>query len=271
MATVLDATQDAEVLLALFRSEERDRIRLVQDVQRNGYLAVKAVLEYSLAVVILILAAPVILLCAVLVRLTSRGPAFYSQTRLGLGGRPYRIYKLRTMYHQCELLSGPQWSQSGDPRVTPLGRFLRSTHLDELPQLWNILRGEMGLIGPRPERPEFIPALAKAIPLYEMRMLVRPGVTGLAQVQVPADSDLESVRVKVAHDLFYIQNASLWMDLRILAATLFKVFGVSFSSLRQRFRMPAPGVIEDTYQELQSDIAPAPEQPEVRPALISAQ
>jgi lipopolysaccharide/colanic/teichoic acid biosynthesis glycosyltransferase len=251
------------------RPEDRDSIRLVRDVQQNGYLTVKAVVEYALSVVLLILAAPVIAVCAVLVRLTSRGPAFYSQTRLGLGGRPYRIYKLRTMYHQCELLSGPRWSQSGDTRVTPLGRLLRSTHLDELPQLWNILRGEMSLIGPRPERPEFIPALAKAIPLYELRMLVRPGVTGLAQVQLPPDSDLDSVRTKLAHDLFYIQRAGLWMDLRILAATLFKVFGASFGFLRKGFRMPELGVVEDKYQELQG--GPSSRQAEVRPALISAQ
>src|SRR5262249_6782677 len=160
-----------------------------------------------------LLVAPVILLCAVLVRLTSRGPAFYSQVRLGRGGRPYRIYKIRTMYHQCELKSGARWSQAGDPRVTPVGRFLGSTHLDELPQLWNVLKGDMALVGPRPERPEFIPALARAIPLYELRLLVRPGVTGLAQIQLPPDTDVQSVRAKVAHDLYYVRHMSLWVDL----------------------------------------------------------
>jgi lipopolysaccharide/colanic/teichoic acid biosynthesis glycosyltransferase len=267
MSTSLDTPQDTAVLLALPRSEEGDRIRLVQDLHQNGYTAIKLVLEYALAALLLVLLGPVILICAALVRLTSRGPAFYSQVRLGLCGRPYRIFKLRTMYHQCELLSGPKWSQSGDPRVTPFGRFLRVTHLDELPQLWNILRGEMGLIGPRPERPEFVPALAKAIPLYEMRMLIRPGVTGLAQVQLPADSGLDSVRTKVAHDLFYIQHASPSMDLRILGATLFKVFGASFGFLRKGFWMPTVGAIEEKYLKLQN----GGPQSEAHPQLAGAQ
>jgi lipopolysaccharide/colanic/teichoic acid biosynthesis glycosyltransferase len=129
------------------------------------YLPSKAAVEISLALALLLAAGPVMLLAAVLVRLTSRGPAFYSQTRLGRHGQPYTIYKLRTMYHECEKHSGPRWSPVGDTRITPLGRFLRRTHIDELPQLWNVLRRDMSLIGPRPERPEFIPRLAAAIPL----------------------------------------------------------------------------------------------------------
>jgi lipopolysaccharide/colanic/teichoic acid biosynthesis glycosyltransferase len=268
MATVLAASQDTGVLPALPGSEEKERLQLLRHLQQNRYIRVKMALEFCAAAVLLVLTSPLVLLCALLVKLTSRGPAFYSQTRVGLRGRPYLIYKLRTMYHQCELHSGPQWSQKGDPRVTPLGRFLRRTHLDELPQLWNVLKGEMGLVGPRPERPEFIPALARAIPLYEARVLVRPGVTGLAQVQLPADSDLESVRAKLAHDLYYVRNVSPWMDLRILGATFFKVFGAPFGLLHKGFQMPALLAVEGYYEELQKSVVPA--QAEVRPGLLSA-
>jgi len=214
---------------------------------------VKFALEYCLAAALLILAGPVVLLCALLVRLTSRGPAFYSQVRIGRGGRPFRIYKLRTMYHECELRSGPQWSVKGDPRVTPLGRFLRRSHLDELPQLWNILKGDMSLVGPRPERPEFVPKLAEAIPLYELRLLVRPGVTGLAQVQLPPDTDLASVRLKLSYDLFYACHLSLWGDLRILAATACKVFGAPFSFIRVSLGFPLHCEVERHYGKLQRD------------------
>lgn len=236
-------------------SREGEVLLLVDNFRHNRYVRVKVILEFCLAAVLLLACSPIILLCALLVKLTSRGPAFYSQIRLGRNGRPFWIYKLRSMYHLCEQHSGPCWSQHGDPRVTPLGRFLRASHLDELPQLWNVLRGEMGLIGPRPERPEFLPSLRQAIPLYEMRMLIRPGVTGLAQVQLPADIDLQSVRVKVAHDLYYVRQVSFWMDLRILLATLFKVCGASFSFLSKGFLMPRLIEVEQHYEEIRQAAA----------------
>jgi len=262
MATLLGPAQQEPALVALPALGEQEAV-LVPEGPRHLYLTLKLMLDLLLAAVLLVLTAPVLVLCAVLVRLTSRGPAFYSQVRLGLGGRPYRIYKLRTMYHRCELHSGAVWSQKGDPRVTPLGRFLRKTHLDELPQLWNILKGDMSLIGPRPERPEFIPSLAKAVPLYAYRMTVRPGVTGLAQVQLPADSDLAGVRAKVAHDLYYIEHAGAGMDLRILAGTALKVFGASFAWIRRCFRLPGPGAVEQHYQKMQSTAASAREAAEL--------
>jgi lipopolysaccharide/colanic/teichoic acid biosynthesis glycosyltransferase len=209
----------------------------------------KDALELGAALVMLVLAAPVILVLAALVKLTSPGPAFYSQTRLGRNGRPYEIYKLRTMSDGAERMSGPLWSAPGDPRVTWLGRFLRRSHLDELPQLWNVLKGDMSLVGPRPERPEFVAPLRKAIPYYADRMLVRPGVTGLAQIQLPADTNQESVRRKVAYDLFYLQNVSLWLDIRILFLTAFYAAG---SQIRWPFRllgMPGPEVIEGAYRD----------------------
>src|SRR5262249_45817197 len=159
-----------------------------------GYLPIKAVAEWAAAAALLLITAPLILVSALLVRLTSRGPAFYSQVRVGKDGRLFTIHKLRTMTHECEKTSGPCWSTGRDPRVTRLGRVLRRTHVDELPQLWNVLRGDMALIGPRPERPEIIPHLEINIPHYCDRLLVRPGISGLAQLQLPPDTDLASVK-----------------------------------------------------------------------------
>jgi lipopolysaccharide/colanic/teichoic acid biosynthesis glycosyltransferase len=250
MSMTLDASLQNDLRLPLSELEDGVHLPLFQQAPGNGYLAFKYALDFCLAALLLIVTAPVLLLSALLVKLTSRGPVIYSQVRLGRHGCPYRIYKLRSMCHLCEDNSGPQWSKKGDPRITPLGRFLRRTHVDELPQLWNILRGEMSLVGPRPERPEFIPTLAKAVPLYTMRMMVRPGVTGLAQVQLPADTDMDSVRAKVAYDLHYVRQASLWLDIRIIVATLFKVCGVSFELLRKAFLLPSRTVVASHSQGL---------------------
>src|SRR5262249_47367345 len=151
-------------------------------------------LDFVAALLLAIPAAPVVALIALVVKLTSRGPAFYTQPRVGQNGRLFWIIKVRTMVDKCESLTGPRWSMPGDPRVTRVGWFLRVTHLDELPQLLNVLCGHMSLIGPRPERPEFVPELERELPAYRQRLLVRPGVTGLAQVQQGSDTDLDSVR-----------------------------------------------------------------------------
>jgi lipopolysaccharide/colanic/teichoic acid biosynthesis glycosyltransferase len=207
-----------------------------------------------------------VLLAALAVKLNSRGPVFYSQVRLGRGGQPYRIYKIRTMYHECESKSGARWSTAGDPRVTAVGAFLRRTHIDELPQLWNVLRLEMSLVGPRPERPEFVPKLAQAIPGYRERLLVRPGVTGLAQVQLAADSDLSSVRRKLAFDLYYIQNASLSLDLRLILATGCQTIGLPFSLTRKLFLVPSGEQIEHAYEKAVVTCGVVPElQPDIQP------
>jgi lipopolysaccharide/colanic/teichoic acid biosynthesis glycosyltransferase len=187
------------------------------------YQGGKRVADLAGALALAVLAAPVLCLAAALVKLTSRGPAFYSQTRVGRGGRPFTIYKIRSMVHDCEKGTGARWSGKGDPRVTPVGRFLRRTHLDELPQLWNILRGEMSLVGPRPERPEFVPQLEAAIAHYRDRLLVRPGVTGLAQVHLGPDADLAGVERKLMFDLYYIKTMGWWSDARILLATALHV------------------------------------------------
>jgi lipopolysaccharide/colanic/teichoic acid biosynthesis glycosyltransferase len=188
---------------------------------RSG--AVRMMAESGLALALLLLASPLILLLAVLVRLTSPGPSFYRQVRRGLTGRPFWIIKLRTMTHQCEAGTGARWSTPGDPRVTRFGRFLRDSHFDELPQLWNVVRGEMALIGPRPERPELTPHLERDIPHYLERERVRPGMTGLSQVTLPADVEIADVQAKVECDLRYIRDRSLRLDLVILAMTALKV------------------------------------------------
>lgn len=202
------------------------------------YVSCKMAAEWVAALALLILATPLILLAACLVKLTSRGPVFYNQTRVGRRGRVFTIHKIRTMWHNCESQSGPRWSTHGDPRITPVGRLLRRTHVDELPQLWNVLRAEMSLVGPRPERPEFTRTLEKEIPHYRDRLLVRPGITGLAQVQLYADSDLDSVRRKLTYDLYYVQRLGLLLDLRILVCTVLKVFGVPFHVLQKLLFVP---------------------------------
>jgi lipopolysaccharide/colanic/teichoic acid biosynthesis glycosyltransferase len=193
---------------------------------------------------------PIVLFAALLVKLTSRGPAFYSQTRVGKNGKLFTILKLRTMIDNCESLTGPRWSMPGDPRITPIGWFLRKSHLDELPQLLNVLRGEMSLIGPRPERPEFVPNLERSFSSYRQRLNVKPGVTGLAQVQLPPDTDLESVRRKLAHDLYYIRHLTPWLDLRLLVCTGFYALGIPFWVLSRVLRVPASCDVERNVRDL---------------------
>jgi lipopolysaccharide/colanic/teichoic acid biosynthesis glycosyltransferase len=222
----------------------------------DWYRSCKRVADRGAALVLLVLGSPVILLACALVKLTSRGPAFYSQTRVGLNGRPFMIYKIRSMYHNCERLTGPRWAARGDRRVTPVGRVLRRLHLDELPQLWNVVRGEMCLVGPRPERPEFLPQLEQALPRYRDRLAVPPGLTGLAQVLLPADSDLSSVRRKLAYDLYYVQRLGPWLDLRVVLATVLYLAGLPRHLVRKVLRIPPGDVIERAYQRRAEEAAP---------------
>lgn len=186
----------------------------------------KAWLDYSLAILIAIPSFFIVAIASFIIRATSRGPALYSQTRLGRFGRPFTIYKLRTMRHNCERDGGPKWSNRGDPRVTWLGSILRKTHIDELPQLINVFRGEMSLIGPRPERPEIVTALRGSISGYDRRLAVLPGVTGFAQVHLPPDETTDCVRRKLVFDRYYVRYASFGLDLKILMLTLCKVMGL---------------------------------------------
>jgi lipopolysaccharide/colanic/teichoic acid biosynthesis glycosyltransferase len=211
---------------------------------------VKHRLDFALALFGLAATAPVIGLAWALVKLTSRGPGFYSQERVGRFGRVFTIYKIRTMFHDCEADTGPKWSEPGDPRITPVGAVLRAAHLDELPQLWNILKGEMSLIGPRPERPEIAAKLQGVVPNYDRRLAVRPGISGYAQVYLPADTSVASVQSKIRLDLFYISNLSLWLDAKIIARTCFKICGlVALSDLiaartRRVSRVGVPAAVE---------------------------
>jgi lipopolysaccharide/colanic/teichoic acid biosynthesis glycosyltransferase len=243
-------------ILKLRRERQSPSRASVQPIAHRWYPPAKVVLDFLLAALLALPALPVLLLAALAVKLTSRGPAFYTQTRLGRGGRLFTIYKVRTMIHNCESLTGPRWSMPGDPRVTRIGWFLRASHLDELPQLLNVLRGEMSLIGPRPERPEFLAELEGAFAAYRQRLAVRPGVTGLAQVQLPPDTDLGSVRRKLAHDLYYIRHLSPGLDLRLLTCTACYALGVPFSVLSKLLRVPASAEVERAVQDVLADAAP---------------
>jgi lipopolysaccharide/colanic/teichoic acid biosynthesis glycosyltransferase len=184
----------------------------------------KAIFDRILAAILLLPCLPVIVLLMALVRLTSRGPCIYSQIRVGQHGHLFKLYKIRTMVHDAETRSGAVWAKLNDPRVTRLGKVIRRLHLDEFPQLFNVLKGEMSLIGPRPERPEFVHVFMRRIPDYGRRLAVRPGITGLAQLNLPPDTDLESVQRKLVLDLQYIQKASAWLDARLLLCTAARVF-----------------------------------------------
>ena len=210
----------------------------------------KSAFEVAFAALIAIPAIPLIALAMLLVKLTSRGPAIYRQERVGLRGRNFTIYKIRSMRADSERASGPCWASAADPRVTPIGRFLRKSHIDELPQLWNVLRGEMSLVGPRPERPVFVAELVEAIPHYAERLAIRPGVTGLAQVQLPPDSDYESVRRKLACDLYYARNRGVWLDLRIVVATSLGICGIPSQTSQYLLRIPGVNSAEAAYEGL---------------------
>jgi lipopolysaccharide/colanic/teichoic acid biosynthesis glycosyltransferase len=195
-------------------------------------------LNVLVAAVGLLLTAPVMLMIAVLVKLTSRGPIFYTQTRIGLdrrdpkirsinyhrgvdlGGAPFRIYKFRTMAIGASSADAQVWASPSDPRVTWIGGFLRKYRLDELPQLWNVLRGDMNVVGPRPEQPQIFSDLRGKIDSYQHRQRVRPGITGWAQINLHYDNSIEDVRKKVSYDLDYIKRQSVLEDLRIMARTV---------------------------------------------------
>jgi lipopolysaccharide/colanic/teichoic acid biosynthesis glycosyltransferase len=227
-------------------------------VNLGWYAAAKTALDYAVALALLPFALVLIGLAALAVKLTSPGPVFYTQTRVGLNGRKYRIIKIRTMRTNVEAVSGIQWSQTGDARITRVGRILRRTHIDELPQLFNVLLGQMSLVGPRPERPEVIrtKGLNQLVPGYRHRLRVKPGVTGLAQVQLPADSDVTSVRYKIVYDLYYVEHQSLLLDLRLLVATVFRACGAGSRTLRRLFLLPTRRTVAATFH---SRIVPPPD------------
>lgn len=185
----------------------------------SDYFRWKPALDRTLALLLFLVCLPLMAIVYCLVKLTSKGPAIFRQKRLGKDGDVFTMYKFRSMKVDCEKKTGAVWSVDGDPRTTLVGAFLRKFHLDELPQLWNVLRGEMSLVGPRPERPEFLPLLNDEVCGYSERMSVRPGITGLAQLNLPPDQVIEDVRRKLVLDFVYIENASIGFDFRILLGT----------------------------------------------------
>jgi len=208
----------------------------------------KKMLDIGGAALGLLLALPIFIIIPILIKLTSRGPVFYTQERIGINrrrrirriyktdingenrirerrridnyGRPFKVIKFRTMMQDAEKKSGAVWATQNDPRVTTLGRFLRKTRIDEIPQLINVIKGDMSMVGPRPERPIFVRDLKDRVPNYEVRLRVKPGITGLAQVSQGYDSSIESVADKVSHDVKYIRSWSIFTDLKILARTV---------------------------------------------------
>jgi sugar transferase (PEP-CTERM system associated) len=181
--------------------------------------AARRLVSIAVSLTGLLICLPLIPFLILAVRLSSPGPIFFRQTRIGLRGRTFSIIKFRTMRQDAEM-DGAVWATKNDPRVTPLGRFMRTTRLDEIPQLWNVLRGEMGFVGPRPERPEFVEWLNREIPFYELRHMVRPGITGWAQVRYKYGASLEETKRKLEYDLYYVKHLSLGLDLLIMFETI---------------------------------------------------
>jgi sugar transferase (PEP-CTERM system associated) len=177
-------------------------------------------LNFTAALIGLVFSLPLLPFIALSVKLGSKGPALYRQKRVGRGGALFYCYKFRTMRRDAEADTGATWATDDDPRITRIGKVLRSSRLDEIPQLWCVLKGDMHFVGPRPERPEFVEWLSREIPYYGMRHVVRPGITGWAQVQYKYGNTLEDAREKLQYDLFYIKNASVGLDLVILFQTI---------------------------------------------------
>ncbi|HYU47534.1 MAG TPA: TIGR03013 family XrtA/PEP-CTERM system glycosyltransferase [Terriglobales bacterium] len=186
----------------------------------TAFIVVRRLVSIMISLIGLILAAPLIPLIMLAIRLDSEGPIFYSQTRVGKAGRVFKVVKFRTMRQDAEAANGPQWAGDNDPRVTRVGKILRSSRLDEIPQLWCVLKGDMAFVGPRPERPEFIERLSKEIPYYGVRHMVRPGLTGWAQVKYKYGSTIKDAHEKLQYDLYYIKNASIGLDLLIMFLTV---------------------------------------------------
>lgn len=214
-----------DILLTRGSREELGGLSLVRvrDVPLDGaQRLLKRAFDILVAAVLLVLLSPLMLVIAVAVRCTSPGPALFSQDRVTEGGRVFRILKFRSMVQDAEAQTGPVWARRGDPRTTPLGKFLRRTSLDELPQLWNVLVGDMSLIGPRPERPEFVAQFAERVPRYQDRHRMKAGITGWAQVNGERGGQ-SCIEERTRYDLYYVDHWSLMLDLEILVKTAFEV------------------------------------------------
>ena len=190
----------------------------------KGYHLIKRLVDLVSVIVFLPVFLPLGIFAALLVKVSSTGPVFFSQTRVGRNENLFTLYKFRSMYTDAEK-HGAQWAQENDPRITPVGRFLRASRLDEIPQIINVLKGHMSFIGPRPERPEFVSTLSQNIPHYHLRHLVKPGLTGWAQVKYRYGASEEDAATKLTYDLYYVKNVSLVLDIKILLKTVMTVLG----------------------------------------------
>ncbi|MBE3132799.1 MAG: sugar transferase [Acidobacteria bacterium] len=195
---------------------------LMTQLARRYFFLAKEVVDIVLGFVALVLSLPILAACILIVKLSSKGPAIFKQTRMGQDGKPFEMCKLRTMYTDAEAASGAVWATAEDPRVVPTCRWMRRAHIDELPQLLNVIKGEMSLVGPRPERPEILAELEKTYPHVRRRLAVRPGITGLAQVRNGYDTSIEAFRHKLAADLEYVERSNWSTEIGILAATFAK-------------------------------------------------
>lgn len=190
---------------------------------RGGHVferAAKRFLDVSVSALLVAVASPILILAMLAVKLTSRGPIFYRQERVGLHGRAFNVLKLRSMYADAEAKGGPKFAEDKDPRITPVGRFLRASRIDEIPQVLNVLSGSMSFVGPRPERPFFVDQLITEVPFYQERHCLKPGITGWAQIRYPYGASFEDSRRKLEYDLYYIKNYSLFLDVLIILQTM---------------------------------------------------
>ncbi len=222
---VLGVTHAYETVMQKLPIAHTERLWILTNITKNQrvYEMIKLPISYGLAITLLILFFPPMILIGLIIKLSSRGPIIYTQTRMGKDEKRFSIYKFRTMPVSAEK-GGPQWSTPQDVRATPFGALLRATHLDELPQLINVLRGNIAFVGPRPERPEFIKLLKKQIPYYEVRHIVKPGITGWAQINYRYGSSIEDAHQKLQYDLFYIKNRSIILDMLIIVKTIKLLF-----------------------------------------------
>ena len=192
---------------------------MIVSLIRKTYETVKRAFDIIISITALIVLSPLFLLAGALIKLTSKGSIFFTQTRVGKDGKLFNIYKFRTMRVDAEKETGPVWAAANDTRLIPVGSFLRKSHMDEIPQFLNVLKGEMSFIGPRPERPIFVEKFKEIIPNYEKRLTIKPGITGLAQVWHKYDETVADVRKKIKYDLLYVKKICLWTDLTIFFRT----------------------------------------------------
>jgi sugar transferase (PEP-CTERM system associated) len=218
-----DAADTYEVALRRVCSRKIQPSQLIFSSElgpRPHAIAIQSFYSFIIGVLGLVLLSPLMLLTFLLVKLTSKGPVLYRQRRVGVNGKIFTVFKFRSMYVDAEARTGAVWAKKDDPRITPVGKWLRKLRLDELPQMWNVVRGDMSIVGPRPERPEFVDVLAHQIPYYRQRLAVKPGITGWAQINHKyGDTELDAM-IKLEYDLYYIKNVAAALDFYIIFHTV---------------------------------------------------